>query len=60
MSTFVDEEGPIIGIDLGTTYSCVAVFDSTTQNVQVLSNSLGKILAIVRMFVISYTFALFR
>jgi heat shock protein 1/8 len=42
MSTFVDEEGPIIGIDLGTTYSCVAVFDAATQQVQVLSNSLGE------------------
>ena len=42
MSTFVDEEGPIIGIDLGTTYSCVAVYDNETQSVKVLPNSVGE------------------
>lgn len=42
MSTFVDEEGPIIGIDLGTTFSCVAVYDNETQQVQVLQNSVGE------------------
>lgn len=38
-----DEEGPIIGIDLGTTFSCVAVFDSETQRVKVLPNTLGEL-----------------
>lgn len=42
MSTFVDEEGPIIGIDLGTTFSCVAVYDNETKGVKVLPNSLGE------------------
>jgi len=42
MSTFVEEEGPIIGIDLGTTYSCVAAYDSTSQKVIVLPNSIGE------------------
>jgi L1 cell adhesion molecule like protein len=42
MSTFVDEEGPIIGIDLGTTFSCVAVYDNETQKVIVLPNSIGE------------------
>lgn len=42
MSTFVDEEGPIIGIDLGTTFSCVAVYDTEAQKVNVLPNSIGE------------------
>jgi heat shock protein 1/8 len=42
MSAF-DEEGPIIGIDLGTTYSCVAVFDTESQKVKVLPNALGEL-----------------
>jgi heat shock protein 1/8 len=42
MASF-DEEGPIIGIDLGTTYSCVAVFDNETQKVRVLPNSVGEL-----------------
>ena len=40
MATF-DDEGPIIGIDLGTTFSCVAVFDGKAQTVNVLPNSVG-------------------
>lgn len=41
MASF-DEDGPIIGIDLGTTYSCVAVFDNESQKVTVLPNSVGE------------------
>ena len=43
MSSFNDEDGPIIGIDLGTTFSCVAVFDAETQKVKVLPNSIGEL-----------------
>ena len=43
MASFNDEEGPIIGIDLGTTFSCVAVFDNESQKVKVLPNSLGEL-----------------
>ena len=32
---------PVIGIDLGTTYSCVAVWDDATGSVKVLPNSQG-------------------
>jgi len=38
-----DDEGPIIGIDLGTTFSCVAVYDNELQKVKVLPNSLGEL-----------------
>lgn len=43
MATFNDKEGPVIGIDLGTTYSCVSVFDETTQKVRVIPNSIGEL-----------------
>ena len=43
MANFVDEEGPIIGIDLGTTFSCVAVYDNVAQKVVVLPNSIGEL-----------------
>lgn len=43
MATFVDETpAPIIGIDLGTTYSCVGAFDNATQKVVVFNNSIGE------------------
>jgi len=42
MASFTDDDGPIIGIDLGTTYSCVAVYDNETQSVKVLPNSIGE------------------
>ena len=43
MASFNNDDGPIIGIDLGTTYSCVAVFDEKTQKVRVLPNSIGEL-----------------
>ncbi len=39
MSTFVEDDSPIIGIDLGTTYSCVAAYDYQTKKVVVLPNT---------------------
>ena len=33
---------PVIGIDLGTTNSCVALFNPETQSVEVLKNAAGK------------------
>ena len=41
MASF-DDQSPIIGIDLGTTYSCVAAYDTSVQKVVVLSNSIGE------------------
>lgn len=36
------ENKRVIGIDLGTTNSCVALFNPETQSVEVLTNALGK------------------
>ena len=33
--------GPVLGIDLGTTFSCVAVFDDEAKEVKVLANAEG-------------------
>mmetsp|Transcript_5942 Transcript_5942/g.6182 ORF Transcript_5942/g.6182 Transcript_5942/m.6182 type:complete len:642 (+) Transcript_5942:7-1932(+) len=46
MATFTENTSriaPIIGIDLGTTYSCVAAYDSLTEKVVVLPNSIGEL-----------------
>ena len=37
------DEGPIIGIDLGTTFSCVAVYDNEEKKVKVLPNAQGEL-----------------
>ena len=44
MASFdTDSEPPIIGIDLGTTYSCVAAYDKRVQKVVVFPNSIGEL-----------------
>lgn len=35
-------EGPAIGIDLGTTYSCVAVWDSQINRAEIIHNEQGN------------------
>ena len=42
MTEFTDD-APIIGIDLGTTFSCVAAYDGEKQKVSVLPNSVGEL-----------------
>lgn len=43
MSAFDEtDDSPIIGIDLGTTYSCVAAYDTSVSKVVVLPNSMGE------------------
>ena len=39
MAAFQGEMEHVIGIDLGTTFSCVAVWDEATGRVEVLPNS---------------------
>ena len=42
MASFEDE-APIIGIDLGTTFSCVAAYNSASKKVEVLANTIGEV-----------------
>jgi L1 cell adhesion molecule like protein len=41
MAGFQGDKGPILGIDLGTTFSCVAVYDDKDKEVKVLGNAEG-------------------
>eukprot|EP00633_Aureoumbra_lagunensis_P003759 CAMPEP_0197286146 /NCGR_PEP_ID=MMETSP0890-20130614/1630_1 /TAXON_ID=44058 ORGANISM="Aureoumbra lagunensis, Strain CCMP1510" /NCGR_SAMPLE_ID=MMETSP0890 /ASSEMBLY_ACC=CAM_ASM_000533 /LENGTH=652 /DNA_ID=CAMNT_0042754323 /DNA_START=42 /DNA_END=2000 /DNA_ORIENTATION=- len=41
-SSSLEDDSPILGIDLGTTYSCVAVYDEKIKEVVVLANSEGS------------------
>ena len=36
MASFEGDAGPVLGIDLGTTFSCVAVYDDAEKKVKVL------------------------